>query len=346
MSEKNIEPVIPLTKATITRQDMEAVLECLVYDRLTCEDISKTFTEQLAHKFGCNGGVVFRTYKCAAQCCALLLAERDNQKLGLSPLADETWHITMTAHGIESIYMPILSKSFLVDADTLNEYPYDAFLASTPYGYIEDIARIRERCDVLIEDIGAGIGGAYGNAPVGHYGDIVIISLEVEDILTTGGGAAIFARSRKDAMRLRKIAAAMSTKNLLPDYNAALGLTQLKRLEEYMQHRRMYAKQLTSAIRPPHTAYPPPYSQHHINTFLMVHLATNIAEVKRFIRAQNIECADAFPTAVARTVPEALPKNILDTTLDALNKGLTMPLYPALLKRDITKIERVLANLP
>lgn len=69
------------------------------------------------------------------------------------------------------------------------------------YGVPADLARIRELCDahgaLLIEDSAQGLGGTYGDRPLGANGDLSILSFGRGKGRTGGGGGALLANTTR-----------------------------------------------------------------------------------------------------------------------------------------------------
>ena len=348
---------VRLSKAAINRKDMEGVLECMVDARFSCGDIVDQFTRTLAGYFGCAGGVIFRDYRSAVSCSYALAApagaqtgarEQPPQRVLLSPLAPACWlHESLrsggargatrgavesgagdgSAGGFSLHYLPIRPGGVVMDTSALKPdnngdagsgAKYDIALAATPYGHIEDIQSLRDAAGTLIEDVGEGIGGLYANTPVGSFGDIVIVALEVGDILTAGGGTAVLVRKKSSVARLRRIASTLYPRtSLLTDYNAAIGSTQFNRLEDFIKTRRKYYRRMRALFESPagaagakeealpvHTAHLLPkafYSRNITPSALAIITSGNPKEIQEFIRSKGIECETGFADAIARS---------------------------------------------
>ncbi len=229
--------------------------------------------------------------------------------------------------GFSLHYLPIRPGGVVMDTSALKPdnngdagsgAKYDIALAATPYGHIEDIQSLRDAAGTLIEDVGEGIGGLYANTPVGSFGDIVIVALEVGDILTAGGGTAVLVRKKSSVARLRRIASTLYPRtSLLTDYNAAIGSTQFNRLEDFIKTRRKYYRRMRALFESPagaagakeealpvHTAHLLPkafYSRNITPSALAIITSGNPKEIQEFIRSKGIECETGFADAIARS---------------------------------------------
>jgi dTDP-4-amino-4,6-dideoxygalactose transaminase len=142
-----------------------------------------------------------------------------------------------------------------------------AVIAVDQGGVPVDLAPIRQMCDpkgiVVIEDAACGAGSRYGGRPVGAGAEIAVWSFHPRKILTTGEGG-MLTTSRPDlserGRRLREhgmsVGAAERHRSTLPpaeqylevgfnyrmtDLQAAIGLVQLRKLDEVVGRRRELA---------------------------------------------------------------------------------------------------------
>jgi perosamine synthetase len=138
----------------------------------------------------------------------------------------------------------------------------------------------------LVEDAACAIGARYRGRPVGSIGSIACFSLHPRKVITTGEGGFIAVQDKRLAERLRRLRQhGMSVSDLarhrteqvviesyaepgfnyrMTDMQAALGLCQLRVLDDVLERRRVLAERYTAALdaipglEPP---YDPPYAQ-------------------------------------------------------------------------------------
>lgn len=137
-----------------------------------------------------------------------------------------------------------------------------------------DLEAIRELCDplgiVVVEDAACGAGSTYGGRPVGVGADITAWSFHPRKILTTGEGGMLTTGHEDWAHRARtlrehamSVSAAERHRSVLPpaeaydeigynyrmtDLQAAVGLVQLRRLDEVVARRRELADRYRQAL--------------------------------------------------------------------------------------------------
>jgi perosamine synthetase len=163
----------------------------------------------------------------------------------------------------------------------------------------------------LVEDAAESLGALYRGRPVGSLGDAACLSFNGSKIITTGGGGMVVTRSVHLAGRARHLATQARTDPLeyvhdevgfnyrLPNLNAALGLGQLERLDEFIRKKREIAAAYRAALEAfPGITFMPeaPWatSTFWLNTILLDREATE-AERTETVRALNGRGVQARP---------------------------------------------------
>jgi len=108
----------------------------------------------------------------------------------------------------------------------------------------------------IIEDCAQAIGAEYKTKKVGTIGDIAIFSFYATKLLTTGHGGMIYSGNKSYIDRVRDYINFDYRRNYYPRFNfqlsdiqAALGLSQLDKLDYFLKRREIIAKQYMSAFK-------------------------------------------------------------------------------------------------
>lgn len=133
--------------------------------------------------------------------------------------------------------------------------------AIMPVHVFGHVGRPQELCEVaaefglpIIEDATEALGSASASCPVMRMGVAAALSFNGNKIVTTGGGGAIVTDDAALAARLRHVTTTAKRPHpwrfdhdevgfnyRLPNLNAALGLAQLERLEDFLRRKRRLA---------------------------------------------------------------------------------------------------------
>jgi perosamine synthetase len=235
---------IPFSRPSIQRKDMDAVLTCLVEDTLGPGDVSQRFSAALAEFLGTNHGYAFREYQraIAAACAGLDLSP--GARVGVPVLAPDLYRQVLETQGLVPVYLDIRSSSL---APVCSDQQLDAMILYHHLGVPLSAEGISPEIPV-IEDVSESLGASIEKEKIGRLGRFVIVSLEPEQIITAGGGAAVLPKGRKERSLLRDICEAGPSTVLLPDMNAALGLTQIKSIERFIHRRREIGEYFEKAL--------------------------------------------------------------------------------------------------
>ena len=338
---------IPVFKPSIRRKEMDAVLSCMVNDSLWPGQIAEQFLKELSLYLGVSGGICFREYSCALNTALDAFPLEQGDSVILSPLSPAAYHKVLSKRGLKPLWADVDESSACIDpkkAEELLSLNPKALLVHNPLGVIPDMEKLSALGLPILEDITTSVGGHTGEKKTGTYGQAVIIRFEPEDILTTGGGTAVLAASKKELGLFKRTAAELSSFSLLSDLNAALGLAQLKTLEQYIQRRRDLAALYTSALSKSKykTLIQPGEAETVYYSFPVV-FTMGIKDAVQFAKKMGIDTAPAFGDSCAAIDEEA---GLCGNAKSLLNRTILFPLYPMLGKKQAETIARVLSVLP
>jgi len=126
------------------------------------------------------------------------------------------------------------------------------------FGYplqIEEVVDICKKYNIsLVEDSAESLGSFYKDKHTGLFGQIGILSFNGNKIITTGGGGAILTNNEVIAKRAKHITTTaklphkweyvhdeMGFNYRMPNINAALGVAQLEKINEFLSAKRKLA---------------------------------------------------------------------------------------------------------
>lgn len=345
-----MEHIIPFTRPSIIRDDLEAVLEAMIADQIGADEIVEQYTQELAKQHQCAGGVVFRDAFAAAAEVYSLCAQNQKRILLFSPLTDVHWVREGVVHGGFDIqYTTLIPRTIIANYEQKIER-CDCVVVDNTLGHIPDYNSIIQSGKMIIEIISAGLGGVYGGKRVGSFGDIVLIELESDQIVTCGGGIAMLCRREGDWKVLRQRMQKRGRRGIISDVSAALGIAQLRRLPQFIKKRKAteekYRQRITDVEQ---LCYQMPFSTRHTPHSFPIRYRGNRKKVCKFARTHGVEAQIAFLESAAAyyldemAIDDTERKIYLD---EVINQTVLFPLYPHLSSDGVQKIERVIANLP
>jgi dTDP-4-amino-4,6-dideoxygalactose transaminase len=196
----------------------------------------------------------------------------------------------------------------------------------------------------------AGEPGMAANATAGAaakervHGVFTILGLEERDMLTSGGGALLFAMGRRDGSVLRNYAN-IPGEYCLPDINAALATVQFKETARNMERRREIAQVYTqSSLRTKHKRFIPLEEGEYNNYAFPLVLETGLKDVVTYARKKEIIVESAFEQTLAGT-------GVSDSLRCPAGYSLSLrtvlfPLYPRLRSQEVERVSKLIMTLP
>jgi len=209
----------------------------------------------------------------------------------------------------------------------------------------------------IVEDAACAVGAEYRGQPIGSLGTLACFSLHPRKVITTGEGGMIAVQDEQTAERLRRLRGhGMDVSDLarhtaeqviveeypergwnarMTDVQAALGLCQLRALEQILARRRRLAARYTAALeRVPHieTPFDPDYARRTWQSY-SVRIAPE-APVSRDELMRRL-LGDGIATrrgvmAIHEARAYAGDDPCLPHTEEAARERLLLPLYPDL----------------
>ena len=338
---------ISVFKPSIKRKEMDAVLNCMVSDRIGFGKAASQLIKDLCDYLGLNGGIAFKEYYRALRTALDGLELEAGASVIISALAPNLYSIVLQDAGLKPLIIDVDSDSSLMDPSAIEELADKAAAVIVNYemGFVPDMERIIETGLPVIEDISMALGAETGEKRAGTWGRFTVLNMDEDGLITTGGGAAVLAGSRKDSLKLSQLAESFHSTVFLPDMNASLGIVQLKSLGEYLELRTEIADIFSkSLMRTRHKKLIQKIEAVNVNYSFPVILETGIHEIAAYARKKNILTESAFSGSIA-----AYSEDVQSRCPNAkalLLRCVNFPLYPMLGKSNISDIARVLSSLP
>jgi Predicted pyridoxal phosphate-dependent enzyme apparently involved in regulation of cell wall biogenesis len=234
---------------------------------------------------------------------------------------------------------------------------------------IEKIRTIaKKHKKILIEDSAESIGAKVNGKKVGTFGDASIFSFAGNKVLTTGEGGAITTNSSTLAKKLklirshgRKIGNYFLSTNK-PEYTqigynwrmssitAAIGISQLEKIEKIISLRRKNANSLNSHFKKiPEIVIPPePKNSKHVYQLysILVPNSTQRNKLQKFLESKGIMSKVFFYPVHETTYYKKMQQySSLKNTEDVSKRILSLPLYPTMTKQDLNLIKDSISEI-
>ena len=317
--------------STIRRREMDAVLTCMVEEKIGPGESNLRLIQYVKEYFGVDGAVAFRSPSIALKYVLKALDLPKESQIMISALAPSWQIIAIEDLGYKPLVLDVSPETSLVSPETVHEA-------------IQNGGRLL----ILHETMGLipNISAILGDKKTGTFGVFSILGLEERDILTAGGGAVLMAPQRRDWLVLKKHTDIAPSTDILPDINCSLAFVQLKEHNRNEQIRKeMYEMYIRSLMQGKHRSFSQQgdYAVPVVYAFPVI-LESGFKDVKQYSARKEIDIALAFEDTVIALREEELEhcKNAKSLLL----RCALFPLYPRLGKNQSSKIAKVLATLP
>lgn len=271
---------IPYGRQSISEDDIAAVVAVLKSDFLTQGPVVPAFEERIASICGARHAIAANSATSALHIACLALGVGPGDRVWTSPLTFVASSNAALYCGAEVEFIDVDERSYNLCPERFARRLDEAAATGTLPKVVIPVHLTGQPCDMeaihaaarrhgvrIIEDASHAIGASYRGEPVGNgrYSDITVFSFHPVKIVTTGeGGMAVTNDDQlADLMRLDRSHGitrepdAMQASNpggwyyeqqrlgfnyRMTDINAALGLSQLDRLAEFIERRRQIAR--------------------------------------------------------------------------------------------------------
>ena len=344
---------IPIFRPTVKRRNMSNVLACLVSDRIGSGPLNYELASSLGAYLGTQGGFCLASYTDAVHYALGALPLEPLDPVVVSVLAPALYYNELKSKGLVPLVADVDPDSGLLTCSEIEKHldkKPKAIILYYSLGMVPDLEEMLQFDLPILEDISQGLGGSIENRRCGSYGKISVLSLEPESIVTAGGGGTVLAGGKKMLKRIRNGLEDLIPYGMLPDMNAALGLSQMKDIDKFISSRKEIAEIFTrSLLKSRHRTLLQNENRENINFSFPVLVKDSMKKVRQYAMKNNIETRPAFSGSIIAYLESIEPGSSKASFPNAekfFRRCLLFPLYPMLGKSNVELISRVLSTLP
>jgi dTDP-4-amino-4,6-dideoxygalactose transaminase len=298
------------------------------------------------------------------------LGLKEGQGVILSALSPRYYHNVLNDLKLKALYADLQPGSAYMSRETIEKAlqtkpdgcDAGAIILHHTLGYLPNVQAISELGIPLIEDCSQSYGtqgrqtaDTTGAQLPGINGVFTILGLEERDMLTSGGGALLYAINRRDASVLRNMGE-LPPEYGLPDMNAAMGVVQFREAQKNLERRREIAKIYNQAAsRTRHKRFIQTYQDtqsqgdlsqedRYNNYAFSLILETGMKDVKAYARRKEIVVESAFENTLAGS--GMVPMEQCPEACSLSLRTVLFPLYPRLRAEEVERVSKLIVTLP
>ena len=278
---------IPYGKQNVNKSDIDAVVEVLQSDYLTQGPVVPRFEASVSAYTGAKFAVAVNSATSALHLACLALEVGPGDVVWTSPITFVASANCAVYCGAKVDFVDIDPLTYNISIPVLMEKLERSQVSNTLPKVVIVVHLAGQSCDMkrinslslkygfkIIEDASHAIGGKYLNESIGNckYSDITVFSFHPVKIITTGEGGMALTNSSKLAKHMSLLSSHGITRDpgqmtheadgewyyqqvdlgfnyRMTDMQAALGLSQLERLDDYVSRRHEFATRYNELLK-------------------------------------------------------------------------------------------------
>jgi perosamine synthetase len=357
---------IPIAKPIIGNEEIKAVEDVLASGMLTQGESVKRFEEEFSKYLGVKSSVAVSNGTVALDLALKALDLKAGDEVVSPAFTFIATANSILYQGLKPVFADVDPKTFNIDPESLSEKitpKTRAVVGVHLYGHPFDLKAVQQICEdkdlILIEDCAQAHGAEFDGKKVGGFG-LGCFSFYPTKNMTTGEGGMITTNDDGIAARLRLLRNHGDTgkyNHVMLGYNyrmmnlqAAIGLVQLGRLEEFTSKRIGNAEFLNRNIKikgitTPHKAANVRHVYHQYVVRVEDDFPATREKLMDFLQEKGIASAVHYPKPIYeqplyREMERAWPR--CPAAEDVSRRVLSLPVHPSLKQEDLEYIAATL----
>ncbi len=268
-----MEKYIPYGHQWIDDEDINEVVKVLRGDWITQGGKIEEFEKAVVDYCGAKYGVAVCSGTAGLQAAYLAAGINSGDEVIATPLTFAATANTVVCCGAKPVFADIDENTLNIDPEEIRKKITDRTkaivsvdFAGHPCEYEEILEIAKQNNLLVIEDACHALGGEYKGKRIGSFADMTILSFHPVKAITTGEGGMVLTNNKELYEKLKRIRHHGIIKrpekgnwyyeiespglNLrITDFQCALGLSQLKKLDKFISRRREIAEMYNNAFQ-------------------------------------------------------------------------------------------------
>jgi len=300
----------------VTEDDAKAVYNAIMEGRLSSGIYVEKFEKAFANYIGTKFAIAVNSATSGLQLSLAALGINDGEII-TTPFTYAATSNVIVNQNAKPVFVDVEKETYNIDPEKIEKAITKKTKAIMPIHYggqcseMEQISEIAEKHDlVVIEDAAPAIGGIHKQRKAGTFGQISAFSFFPDKNMTTGEGGMVVTDDetlaekckelRKNGASSRYYHTSIGWNFKMPDPNAALGTSQLKRIESIIERKNSLAKSYQNLLEKIENIQPPIIKKYNRHTFMLYSILTENfkqrEEIKTALSNKGIETRINFPS--------------------------------------------------
>lgn len=345
--------IIEHSRPTLNRADEEAVREAVASGILVGGARLDRFETEIARAAGRRHAVALTSGSTSIHLSLLALDLEEGSEVAIPSYGCISLLQAVSRAGYRPLPVDCDPATFAIDpADLLRRRTHRTSVVLQVHTFGYPCRSVGEPFEGLkvIDDIATAIGAGVDDRPCGSAGDLAVCSFHATKMITTGTGGAVAGDDPRLVDRILDLVsydaredAAVRFNERMGEVQAALGITQIERLEEMISRRRVLAEIYRESLAGSPAILPTldPEAEPSWHRYV-IRIPGGSEPVRRHLESRGVRS----PKPVHRPIHEILELQDYPGTEVAQREALSLPIYPTLSDENARFIaEEVLACL-
>jgi perosamine synthetase len=347
-----VQIVVPHSKPTIHESDISAVTASLGKGELASGNIVKSFTKKMSRYIGREYGIATSSGSTALYLALRSLNIKKGDEVIMPSYICGSVLRSVELCGAKAVISDINHEDYNISyEDTKKKVTKDTKAIILPHMFgksIEDIDDFLALDIPIIEDCALSIGGKHNNKKIGSFGLISVFSFYATKVMTTATGGMVLTRESELSEKIDDLVSHDNRKVWKEHYNArmsdvqaSLGISQLARLDEFLERRKEIAKRYNEMFENTGINFKIPKLKENIFYRYIIEHKEKDAIITSALK-RGIVCA--MPVFVPLHRYLNLSDHEFPNTMNAYNTAISVPIYPSLKDKEISDIAGIIVN--
>jgi perosamine synthetase len=313
---------IPLSSPDVTDAEIQAVIDVMRTRHLSLGPKVPEFEDAFRQYLGVDEAVAVSSGTAGLHCCLLALGIGPGDEVITTPFSFIASSNVIKMVGATPVFVDIDPQTLNMDPEKTEKAitaKTKAILGVEAFGNpvgMHELVQVAARHEIpFIEDSCEGLGSSHKRRKVGTFGRCGVFGFYPNKQITTGEGGMVVTNDKKLADMCRSLRnqgrdpggswlshARLGYNYRMSDINAALGIVQMKRLEEIVESRQRVAHEYISQLMDEsHVILPTIDDDTAMSWFVFVVRLTGDLEAEDreailgYLRNHHIGCSNYFP---------------------------------------------------
>lgn len=358
--------MIKVNSPHITESDIQAVLNVLRSGNLAAGEYVRMFEEAFAKYLGVKHVLTVSNGTIALYLALRALGIRPGDEVVVPDFTFAATATTVALAGGRVVPSDIELETYTIDVEGLEKRLSDktkAIVAVHLYGHPADMAPLvrlaEETGTYVIEDCAQSHGAEYKGVKTGSIGSVSAFSFYATKNLTMGEGGAVATDDesiaeyvelqRNHGQREKYLHSVIGWNFRITDMQAALGYSQLLRLDEMNERRRAIAKiydDELSRVELLRTPVEKPYAKHVYHQYTVWVNGTGVRDrLADYLRSRGVQTSVHYPIPIHQQPAlrgHVILRGELVNSVEASKHVLSLPMHPGLKDEEVLSVTRLI----